>query len=68
MDPEALEKLEAEELVARWQRHRELCLEMAIRLGATSPERAIEMAEELSRYILNGRPRAPPSADQGERV
>ena len=28
------------------------CLKLAARLGATSPEQAIEMAEKLSAYIL----------------
>jgi|HubBroStandDraft_6_1064221.scaffolds.fasta_scaffold214294_2 hypothetical protein len=52
----ALAELEKDELVARWQRHRMSCLKLAIKLDA-APEHAIEMAEAISVYILNGRPK-----------
>lgn len=49
------DKLERENLAHDWQRHRMFCLKLAARLGAHSPEEAIEMAEKLSPYILVGR-------------
>jgi hypothetical protein len=52
---EKLEKLEQEDLISRWQRHREFCLELAAKLGASSPEQAIEMAEKLGAYIRQGK-------------
>ncbi|HXB11190.1 MAG TPA: hypothetical protein VNZ45_04335 [Bacteroidia bacterium] len=50
-----IEKLEKEERAHDWQRHRMFCLELSTKLGASSPEQAIEMAEILSIYILIGR-------------
>jgi hypothetical protein len=55
IDLEKLEKLEQEDLTSRWQKHRTFCLELSIKLGAASPEQAIEMAEKLSLYILVGK-------------
>jgi hypothetical protein len=52
---EKIAQLEREELSSRWQRHRMFCLKLAAKLGATTPEEAVEMAEALSTYILNGR-------------
>ena len=49
-----LERLEKENLADRWKLHREECLKLAAKLGATSAEQAIEMAEKLGAYIRNG--------------
>jgi hypothetical protein len=37
-----------------WKLHRRDCLRLAIKLGATSAEQAIERAEKLSAYIRSG--------------
>ena len=50
-----LDKIDEHQEQALWQLHRKWCLKMATRLGATSPEQAIEMAESLSDYVLHGR-------------
>jgi hypothetical protein len=55
VDMADLEKLEQEELISRWQKHRMFCLELAVKFGATYTEQAIEMAEEFSKYILIGK-------------
>jgi hypothetical protein len=54
-----LEKLEKQDLANRWQRHREDCLKLAAKLGATSAEQAIEIAEKLGAYILSGKQDEP---------
>lgn len=64
---ERVKELDRRELETRWQQHRKVCLEMAIKLGATSPEQAIEYAEKLGNtYIL--RPPGPviPPKDDDE--
>jgi hypothetical protein len=53
------EEQAAQELADRWKLHRRDCLELAIRLGASSAEQAIEMAEKFDVYIRVGRPEAP---------
>ena len=53
-----LKALEAEALVHDWQRHRMVCLEMAIKIGVQTAEQAIDLAEKLSVYILKGKPRS----------
>jgi hypothetical protein len=52
---ERLKRLDADDRVHAWQHHRERCLDLAVKLGATSPEQAIEMAEKLGEYILRGK-------------
>jgi hypothetical protein len=54
IDEDRLRELEKEDLVNRWQLHRQRCLGIAVKLGATSPEQAIEFAEKIGSYILNG--------------
>ena len=54
-----LEKLEKQDLANRWQRHRWACLKLAVKLGATSAEQAIEIAEKLGVYILSGKQDEP---------
>jgi hypothetical protein len=55
---ERLKKLDEDDLRSRWQTHRMFCLKLAVKLGAASPEQAIEIAEKLgSLYIL--RPPGP---------
>jgi hypothetical protein len=49
-----LEKLEQESLAGRWQEHRRFCLELAVRMGAPTSQKAIELAERLGHYVLNG--------------
>jgi hypothetical protein len=46
--------LNEQELADRWKLHRRDCLELAIKLGATSADQAIERAEKLSAYIRIG--------------
>lgn len=64
-----LKAMDKESLPTAWQNHRVLCLKLAIKLGATSAEQAIEIAEKLSStYIL--RPPGPlqtPDAEKGEK-
>lgn len=62
-----LDKIDEHQEQALWQLHRKWCLKMATRLGATSPEQAIEYAEKLGNtYIL--RPPGPviPPEDDDE--
>ena len=54
-----LEKLENENRANDWKRHREDCLKLAAKLGATSAEQAIEIAEKLGAYIRNGKQDEP---------
>jgi hypothetical protein len=56
---ELAEEQAAQELADRWKLHRRNCLELAIRLGASSVEQAIEMAEKFDVYIRIGRPDPP---------
>jgi hypothetical protein len=51
-----------QELADRWKLHRRDCLELAIKLGATSADQAIECAEKLSAYIRMGFDGARPKA------
>ena len=53
---ERLKKVEADDLVHAWQRHRTQCLEMAIKIGVQTAEEAVELAEKLGAYILRGKP------------
>jgi hypothetical protein len=53
-----LKAIEAEMLVHDWQRHRMVCLEMAIKIGVQTAEQTIDLAEKLSAYILSGKPRS----------
>jgi uncharacterized protein YpbB len=51
---ERLEKIEKEDLLTRWQFHRRWCLRLATRLGAATPEQAVEIADKISDYVLHG--------------
>jgi hypothetical protein len=53
------EKLQREDLISRWQRRRMFCLKLAAKLGAASPEQAIEWAEKIGDYILHSRMTGP---------
>jgi hypothetical protein len=64
LGPDKLELIEQDDLVARWQRHRQLCLDLAIRIGVKTPEQAINVAEALSAYILGGKPKTDAAKDQ----
>lgn len=49
-----LKELEKHDLAANWQKHRMFCLELAIKLGASTVEQAIDFAERFGIYILKG--------------
>jgi hypothetical protein len=61
MSERLTEEQAAQELADLWKLHRRSCLELAIRLGASSAEQVIEMAEKLDVYIRVGRQDAPES-------